>query len=256
MLRSVVTDNESGYEADDTSNSPTATNETLPLDDGSFFSSLAARRLLATVDDSSTDADDSGVSFASSTISKPKTGVHRAPRLSKKDRLQNVLTYLRNFKLSPMDLFAEVADKSNDEYEAYRVKMYGEPGREKLEEVLNLMMDDLRGRVVLRRWMSSHAFELVEQAIDNEMSCLSTQFNTTTRQITPSYIRLWSFEGNVATVIGKQCPSLLRIIRIAAESKKSSKNSKKDTSVVSICRRRDNMFADMEFRVESLSSRS
>jgi hypothetical protein len=102
-----------------------------------------------------------------------------------------------------MDLFAEVVDRSNDKYEAYRVKMYREPGREKLEEVLNLMMDDMRGRVVLRRWMSSHAFALVEEAIDNEMSALSTQFNMTTRQITPSYIRSWSFEGNVATVIGK-----------------------------------------------------
>jgi hypothetical protein len=227
MLRSVVTDNESGYEADDASNSPTATNETLPLDDGSFFSSLAARRLLATVDDSSTDADDSGVSFTSSTISKPKAGVHRAPRLSKKDRLQNVLTYLRNFKLSPMDLFAEVADKSNDEYEAYRVKMYGEPGREKLEEVLNLMMDDLRGRVVLRRWMSSHAFELVEQAIDNEMSCLSTQFNTTTRQITPSYIRLWSFEGNVATVIGSNAHHCLELSGLRLSQRSRPKTQRK-----------------------------
>jgi hypothetical protein len=134
-----------------------------------------------------------------------------------------------------MDLFSEVVDRSNDEYEAYRVKMYGEPGREKLEEVFNLMMGDMRGRVVLQRWMRSHAFELVEETIDNEMSALSAEFKTTTRKITPSYIKSWSFEGNVATVIGKQCPCLLRIIKIAAESNKSFKNSKKDTSVVSIC---------------------
>jgi hypothetical protein len=42
-----------------------------------------------------------------------------------------------------MDLFAEVVDRSNDEYEAYRAKMYGEAGQEKLEEVFNLMIGDM-----------------------------------------------------------------------------------------------------------------
>jgi len=83
--------------------------------------------------------------------------------------------------------------------------------------------------------MRSHAFDLVEEAINGEMSALSAKFNTTPRKITPLYIKSWSFEGNVATVIGKQCPCLLRIIKIAAESNKSLKNSKKDTSVVGIC---------------------
>jgi hypothetical protein len=80
-----------------------------------------------------------------------------------------------------------------------------------------------------------HPFNLVKEAINSEMSVPSAEFNTTTHKITPSYIKSWSFEGNVATVIGKQCPCLLKIIKIAAESNKSLKNSKKDTLVVSIC---------------------
>ena len=123
----VFTDNDSGYDADDASNSPTTSNAPLLPDDGNFFSSLAARGLLATAGDSSTDVDDSAVFFPPSTrtlISKPETETQRAPCLSRKNWLQDVLAYLRRFKLSPMDLFAEVVDKSNDEYEAYRVKMY------------------------------------------------------------------------------------------------------------------------------------
>ena len=184
------------------------------------------------------DFDDSAIFLPPNTrtlISKPETETQRAPRLSRKNRLQDVLTYLRRFKLSPMDLFAELIDKSNGEYEAYRVKMYGEPGRQKLEEVFNLMMKDMRGHVVLQKWIRSHAFESVEEAINGEITALSAEFNTTTHKITPSYIKSWSFEGHVATVIGKQCPCLLRIIKIAAESNKSFKNSNKDTSVVSIC---------------------
>jgi len=83
--------------------------------------------------------------------------------------------------------------------------------------------------------MRPHPFNLVEEAINSEMSVPSAEFNTTTHKITPSYIKSWSFEGNVATVISKQCPCLLKIIKIAAESNKSLKNSKKDTSVVGIC---------------------
>ena len=233
----VFTGNDSGYDADDASDSPTISNAPLLPDDGNFFSSLAAPALLATTD-SSTDFDDSAIFFPPNTrtlISKPETETQRAPRLSRKNRLQDVLTYLRKFKLSPMDLFAEVVDKSNGEYEAYRVKMYGEPGRQKLEEVFNLMMKDMRGRVVLQKWIRSHAFESVEEAINGEITALSAEFNTTTHRITPSYIKSWSFEGHVATVIGKRCPCLLRIIKIAAESNKSFKNSNKDTSVVSIC---------------------
>ena len=123
----VFTDNDSGYDADDASNSPTTSNAPLLPDDGNFFSSLAARGLLATAGDSSTDVDDSAVFFPPSTrtlMSKPETETQCAPCLSRKNQLQDVLAYLWRFKLSPMDLFAEVVDKSNDEYEAYRVKMY------------------------------------------------------------------------------------------------------------------------------------
>jgi hypothetical protein len=183
------------------------------------------------------DDEDSGFFFLLRTmtsIPQPEIETHHTPQLLRKNRLQDVLIYLRRFKLSPMDLFSEVIDISNDEYKAYRMKMYGEPGQEKLEEVFNLMMRDMRGRIVLQRWMRSHAFKLVKETIDNKMSALSAKFNITTCKITPSYIKSWSFEGNVATVIGKQCPCLLRIIMIAAESNKSFKNSKKDTSVVSI----------------------
>jgi hypothetical protein len=44
----VVTDNDSGYDADGTSNSPTTSNAPLLSDDGNFFSSLPAQELLAT----------------------------------------------------------------------------------------------------------------------------------------------------------------------------------------------------------------
>ena len=37
MSTNTLADNDSGYDADNTSNSPTAINETLPLDDGNFF---------------------------------------------------------------------------------------------------------------------------------------------------------------------------------------------------------------------------
>jgi hypothetical protein len=127
----VVTDNDSGYDADDASNSPTTSNGPLLPDDGNFFLSLAAQGLLATAGDSSMDADDSGVFSPLRTrtsILRPDIETQCTPHLSRKDRLQDVLTYLWRFKLSPMDLFSEVVDRSNDKYEAYRVKMYGEPG--------------------------------------------------------------------------------------------------------------------------------
>ena len=54
----VFTGNDSGYDADDASDSPTISNAPLLLDDGNFFLSLAAPALLATTGDSSTDFDD------------------------------------------------------------------------------------------------------------------------------------------------------------------------------------------------------
>src|SRR5882762_10331844 len=119
-------DFDSGYDADDTGDSPAILTQALP-DDLNFFSSLAKNQRVNDSSDSqnvyrncnrlSDTVINPGVLFgANETIASPSepdvTIRRRGRRISKKDRLRDILVDLRKHKLSPLDLVAEIVDES------------------------------------------------------------------------------------------------------------------------------------------------
>jgi hypothetical protein len=242
-------DFDSGYDADDSGNSPAISTQALP-DDLNFFSSLATKQSVNDSPDSQNGhhahnqlldtTGDSGVSLsASETLASSSESdiiiQCRAPRISKKDRLCNILIELKKNKLSPLDLVTKIVDNSNTEYCNYRIKMYKDSGRYKLERILDMIMNDVRGKVILLDWIRPHALWQVRETVSNEMDVLTSQLHTTTNTITPNYLMTWTLQDNVEHVVGVKTPSLLSIIHAASCTKRSlEKNKKKDTLSVSL----------------------
>jgi hypothetical protein len=157
---------------------------------------------------------------------------------SKKDKILRILEDLRKNKLSPLDLFAEVVDESYPEHDHYRQKMYEAHNKHKLENILDMIMDHARGRIVLLEWMRPYALQQVRETIYDEMDALTLEFHTTTSTITPEYLMSWSLKENVEDLVDAKTPCLLSIINVASHVASQTRNSleknkKKDTTAVS-----------------------
>jgi hypothetical protein len=245
----------SGYDADDSGDSPTVFSRALPEQFSPLASSVASQRSTGlsesdrrigyntsshTRNCSSTTVSDSGISISTDAplVSSSAASAirQRAPRVSKKDKLLRILEDLRKNKLSPLDLFAEVVDESRPEHDHYRQKMYEAHNRHKLENILDMIMDHARGRVVLLEWMRPYALQQVRETIYNEMDALTLEFHTTTSTITPEYLMSWNLKENVEEIVDARTPCLLSIISTASQTRNSlEKNKKKDTTAVSPC---------------------
>ena len=129
-----------------------------------------------------------------------------------------------------MDLFAVLVNTNIGEHEHYRGKLYAEMTKHELVMVSDLTWADLRGKNVLSDWMKPRPFAQVQGTLSDEMGSLSAELNTTTGEITPNYLSSWSLDTSVGSVVHVQAPTLLAIVHTAAQSTKSLKNTKKDTS--------------------------
>ena len=130
----------SGYDADDSRDSPTLFSHALPKYSSPLTSVTKKHNTRCselnnwidyitsshTRNCSSTTVSDSGISVSNDALLVSSSNVSAtrqcAPRVSKKDKLLHILENLQKNKLSPLDLFAEVVDKSYLEHDHYRQK--------------------------------------------------------------------------------------------------------------------------------------
>ena len=156
------------------------------------------------------------------------------PCVSKKNKLLLILADLWKNKLSPLDLIVEVVDESCPKHNHYHQKMYDDNNKHKLENILDMIMDDARGRIMLLEWMRPHTLQQVHDTVYDKMDALTSELHTTTNTITPEYLMPWSLKANVGDIVDANTPCLLGLINIASQTQNSlEKNKKKSTTAVS-----------------------
>ena len=223
-----------GYDADYLGDSPTVFSCTLPEHFGPSVTSQRSTGLSElnrrigyntgshTHNHSSATVSDSGISVSTNVplVSSSDASAIRqhAPHVSKKDKHLRILEDLWKNKLSPLDLFAEVVDESYPEHDHYRQKMYEMHNKHKLENILDMIMDHARGRIVLLEWMRPYALQQVREIVYEEMDALTLEFHTTTNTITPEYLMSWSLKENVEDLVDTNTPCVLSIINIASQT--------------------------------------
>ena len=176
-----------------------------------------------TRNNSSMTVSDLGISHSINTpsdlasVSEAAVIRQHAPHVSKKD-IFCIFADLQKNKLSPLNLIVEVVVESCPEHDHYRQKVYNDNNKHKLENILDMIMDDVRGRIVLLEWMRPHALQQVHDTVYNKMDALTSELHTTTNTITPEYLMSWSLKANVEDIVDTNTPCLLGLIDIASQT--------------------------------------
>jgi hypothetical protein len=174
-------------------------------------------------------ADSPAQSSSSSTSSSHSSTKWK--RLSPQKRMKVALAYLRHGRLSPIDLLAHILDTRKSENDRHRTALYREGGR--LGEILNMVMNDVRGKERLDIWMEGHAIDLTCAIVDREMDVVKKRLSMKLEDVSPDYIAKWTVETTAGAAAQQSAPVLYRLLVRAAQTdtaKAKNRNKKPDTA--------------------------
>lgn len=156
----------------------------------------------------------------------------RAPPIPYRMKITTALADIRRGRVSPSELLCEVLDPQNTEHDAYRREFYKEDNP-LMENLLDLMMQDPKGKAKLMAWMQPHALELMCDTVYNEMDIVKKEmFFPGVRDIPPKFFDTWTLENTVIPT-AKKAPCLSAILMSAAQTRiAKAKNKLKDPAVV------------------------
>lgn len=208
-------------------------------DEDDFFTNLPPRSLfdkpLSPLDDlslSPISADDSGIEITPDTPLLPKVKILRTGRLSRYQRIEKAIQFLRIGRISPLMFLNNIFDSQDAHFETQKAWMFGEKGKVQLVAILDNIMRDERGKDILLEWMEPYATKLVTQRISEGMDSLGNKIHTTTTKITPRDLREWTLD-HAGNLLRAENSALFDVLRAASRSSRSEKNSKKKTYNVS-----------------------
>jgi len=109
-----------------------------------------------------------------------------------------------------------------------------ESSRGKLEQVLDHMFADSRGRSRLLNWFYPHAVTYVCETVSTEMDAVKEDLWGMLDSITPEFLSTWDLNSMMRdTVVVPKVPVLQSILRRAAQTDRAvTKNQVKDCSLI------------------------
>lgn len=142
--------------------------------------------------------------------------------MSREERIQEVLTLLKDGNLSPFDVILEVLDEANPGYSSYRNELYKE-GNRKLSTILDCILTTESGKQKLWSWMRPNALMCISDTIDTEMDSVAEKDRLSgLAEIDPDFIKSWT----VATA-SERAPVLTEILFRAAQTSRAKERNKR-----------------------------
>jgi hypothetical protein len=142
--------------------------------------------------------------------------------MTRVQRLDIVLTFLREGKLSPVDLLIDVLDSSNGKHQSYRDELYKTDAL-KLHVLLDHITGDPKGKRKMDEWMRPYAVDLTCEIVDSEMEVTKRELSMGVSDVTPEFMASWSLNGNRALEL---TPVLSRVLSSAAQSSRAAERNK------------------------------
>ncbi|KAJ7866703.1 hypothetical protein B0H13DRAFT_1636525 [Mycena leptocephala] len=124
--------------------------------------------------------------------------------------------------MSPIDLVTTLLVPQD----AYRENADGFYSSKGLENMLNLVYRDKRGRRKIQKWFDDNgAMDGLLSDIHHEMDDLSAVFRRSTADITPESLLNFDFEKDVTEICRQHTPKLRRILMAAAQTPRAAKEN-------------------------------
>ncbi|KAJ7983224.1 hypothetical protein DFH06DRAFT_1441030 [Mycena polygramma] len=145
-------------------------------------------------------------------------------------KLLSLVKVLRDMKMSPIDLVIKLLVPQA----AYRDNADGFYRSNGLENLLNLVSRDKRGRKKLQKWQDDNGgIDRLLKDIQHEMDDLTVAFKRSTSEITPESLLGFDFEEHITEVCREHTPKLRRILMTAAQTPRAAReNTLKDPESV------------------------
>ncbi|KAF8503300.1 hypothetical protein F5888DRAFT_1917408 [Russula emetica] len=138
---------------------------------------------------------------------------------------QKVLKAIADARRSPLDLILDILDPSQDEYEHYRLRWFS-PSCNKLSGLLDRIFAHSKGRDLVLHWTHPHSLESVCATVASEMDLVVKELSlTSVEHVSTEFISSWTLE-KVIEPATQLCPSLLRILEAAAQTKEAKCKNK------------------------------
>ncbi|KAJ7132587.1 hypothetical protein C8R44DRAFT_731244 [Mycena epipterygia] len=137
-------------------------------------------------------------------------------------KILSVVKILRDMKMSPIDLVTTLLVPQD----VYRENADGFYRSKGLENMLNLVYRDKRGRKKIQKWFDDNgAMDGLLSDIHHEMDGLSAVFRRSTADITPESLLNFDFEKDVTEICRQHTPKLRRILIAAAQTPPGSSDT-------------------------------
>lgn len=161
-------------------------------------------------------------------LKEPETPV------SHQDKIKSILKLLRKGRISPIDILLEILDPKREDHSAFRQELYKSSGKA-LPKLLDMVMDDEKGKLKMREWMRPHALELICDTVYEEMDNVTKElYCPSLASLTPETIESWTLENSVVPAVNK-APVFSAILAHAAQTKKAKRrNKRKNPKTVSL----------------------
>jgi len=148
-------------------------------------------------------------------------------RRSKNSRAATVLKVLKELqeaKLTTIDVLLEVI-KGKGDLEGYHYALFSPKNRSTLLLLLDNLLDDAKGRLILEDWMEPHSTSLVCKKIHSEMDAAKPLLRMTTKEVTPEFIAQWDINALMQSV-DRVTPTWSTILDAASEGESSRLKAK------------------------------
>jgi len=148
-------------------------------------------------------------------------------------RITKVLKILQKSRLSILDFLLHVLQSDKPEFATHRDRFIANPSG-KLTKLLDHILDDKRGRVVLSSWFEKHAMEVVSDKVAKEMDEIKTALAWTINNTTLETLLTWDIDGFIGPLVNTKAPTLGSILQVAAQTKRA-KESNRIKSCATVC---------------------
>ncbi|KAF8205821.1 hypothetical protein K438DRAFT_1757140 [Mycena galopus ATCC 62051] len=141
-----------------------------------------------------------------------------------------IVQILKDMRLSPIELLTTLLVPQD----VYRDNADGFYRSKGLENLLNLVSQDKRGRKKLDAWIESKfGLDPLLREVHHEMDSLSSHFRRSTSEVTPESLLEFNFERDVTELCREHTPKLRRILLTAVQTPRAAKeNTVKDPEPV------------------------
>jgi hypothetical protein len=104
--------------------------------------------------------------------------------MTRGERVSAALTFLREGKLSPIDLLIDVLNPSDEKHQYYRQALY-KADASKLHILLDHIIADRNGKQKMDEWMAPHAVDYTCEVVDAEMEAMKKKLSMSVSNVTP-----------------------------------------------------------------------